>query len=84
MTTKLCKTSVHKKARTISSGFLRVINTFVLTPRQGIATERRTSFRSIVLHHENDNSTPVGGMASDQAHKSTSVWFVQYSRGIIS
>ena len=68
MTTKLCKTNPYKKARAISSGFLRVINTFVLTPRQGLA-DKRTSFRSVMKHHENDDSTTVSGIASVQAAK---------------
>lgn len=68
MTTTPRKTSAHKKARAISSGFLGLINTFVLTPRQGLA-DKRTSFRTVAKHHENDNSTTVSGIASVQAAK---------------
>jgi len=46
MTTTPRKTSVLKKARAVSSGFLERIDIFVLTPRQGIAG-RRTSFESV-------------------------------------
>lgn len=70
MTTTPRKTSAHKKARAIRSGFLELINTLVLTPRQGLAG-KLTSFRSVVKYHENDNSTPVGGLAPTQAQKPT-------------
>lgn len=79
MTTTLRKTSAHKKARAISSGFLRVINTFVLTPRQGLAG-KRTSFRIVVKHHENDDSTSIGDLASTQTQKPTSIWFLTRSQ----
>lgn len=79
MTTTPRKTSAHKKARAISSGFLGLINTFVLTPRQGLA-DKRTSFRTVAKHHENDNSTPVGDLASTQAQKSASIWFLTRSQ----
>ena len=79
MTTTPRKKNAHKKARAISSGFLRAINTFVLTPRQGLA-DKRTSFRTVAKYHENDNSTPVGDLASIQAQKSTLVWFLTRSQ----
>lgn len=79
MTTTPRKTDAHKKARAISSGFLRVINTFVLTPRQGLA-DKRTSFRAVVKHHESDNSTSAGNLTSIQAQKSTLVWFLTRSQ----
>lgn len=69
MTTTPRKTSAHKKARAISSGFLGLINTFVLTPRQGLA-DKRTSFRTVAKHHENDNSTTVSDIASVRVAKS--------------
>ena len=69
MTTTPHKTNAHKKARAISSGFLRVINTFVLTPRQGLAG-KQTSFRSVMKHHENYDSTPAGDIASVRVAKS--------------
>lgn len=68
MTTTPRKMNAHKKARAISSGFLGPINTFVLTPRQGLA-DKRTSFRSVIKHHENDDSTPANDLASIQAHR---------------
>jgi hypothetical protein len=79
MTTTPRKTNAHKKARAISSGFLRVINTFVLTPRQGLA-DKRTSFRAVVRNHESDNSIFVYELASIQAQKSTLVWFLTRSQ----
>ncbi len=79
MTTTLRKTFRHKKARAISSGFLRAINTFVLTPRQGLA-DKRTSFRTVVRNHESDDSTSAGNLASIQAQKSTLVWFLTHSQ----
>lgn len=69
MTTTPRRTNAHKKARALSSGFLRVISTFVLTPRQGLA-DKRTSFKTVVRNHENDNSTPVGDIASVRVAKS--------------
>lgn len=69
MTTTLRKTFRHKKARAISSGFLKLINTFMLTPRQGIAA-KRTSFRSVMEYHENDDSTFVSDIASVRVAKS--------------
>ena len=66
MTTTPRKTNAHKKARALSSGFLELINTFVLIPRQELA-DKRTSFRSVMKHHENDDSTPV-------CEKSKSLW----------
>ncbi len=68
------KTNSHKKARVVSSGFLELINTFVLTPRQGIAG-KQTSFRSMVKHHRSDSSTPVSEIVPTQVCKSTSVCF---------
>ena len=79
MTTTLRRKNVHKKARAISSGFLGLINTFVLTPRQGLA-DKRTSFRTVAKYHENDNSTPAGNLASTQAQKSASIWFLTRSQ----
>lgn len=79
MTTTPRKTSVHKKARAIRSGFLGLINTFVLTPRQGLA-DKRTSFRTVAKHHENDNSTPVGDLAPIQARKPMLIWFLVRSQ----
>ena len=68
MTTTLRRKNVHKKARALSSGFLELINTFVLTPRQGLA-DKRTSFKTVVKNHENDNSTSAYDLASTQAHR---------------
>lgn len=68
MTTTLRRKNVHKKARALSSGFLELINTFVLTPRQGLA-DKRTSFKTVVRNHENDNSTSAYDLASTQAHR---------------
>ena len=68
MTTTPRKTNAHKKARALSSGFLRVINTFVLIPRQGLA-DKRTSFGSVMKHHTNDSSTPVCDITSVRAAK---------------
>lgn len=79
MTTTLRKTFRHKKARAISSGFLKLINTFMLTPRQGIAG-KQTPFTSMAKHHESDNSTSAGNLASIQAQKSTLVWFLTHSQ----
>ena len=79
MTTTPRRKNVHKKARAISSGFLELINTFVLTPRQGIA-DKRTSFRSVVKRHENDDSTPVGDLAPTQAQKPMSIWILTRSQ----
>ena len=67
------KTNAHKKARAISSGFLGLIKTFVLTPRQGLA-DKQTSFRSVMKHHENNDSTPASDIASVQAQKPTPIW----------
>ena len=69
MTTTLRKTNAHKKARALSSGFLRVVNTFVLTPRQGLA-DKRTSFRTVMKHHKNNDTTIVESIASNQLRKS--------------
>ena len=69
MTTTLRRKNVHKKARAISSGFLGLINTFVLTPRQGLADKRTSLFRTVAKYHENDNSTPVCDITSVQAAK---------------
>ena len=69
MTTALRKTDSHKKARAISSGFLKLINTFMLTPRQGLA-DKRTSFRSVVKNHEGNDTTPVSDIASVRVAKS--------------
>ncbi len=79
MTTPLHKTNSHKKARAISSGFLVLINTFVLIPRQGLAG-KQTPFRSVVKHHENDNSITVCKIAPVRADKSTSAWFLTLSQ----
>lgn len=79
MTTTPRKTSAHKKARAIRSGFLGLINTFVLTPRQGLA-DKRTSFRTVAKYHENDNSTPVGDLAPIQARKPMLIWFLVRSQ----
>lgn len=68
MTTTPRKTNSHKKARALSSGFLELINTFVLTPRQGLA-DKPTSFKTVVRNHENDNSTSAYDLASTQAHR---------------
>lgn len=68
MTTTPRRTNVHKKARALSSGFLELINTFVLTPRQGLA-DKPTSFKTVVRNHENDNSTSAYDLASTQAHR---------------
>ena len=76
MTTTLRRKNVHKKARALSSGLLELINTFVLTPRQGLA-DKRTSFRSVMKHHTNDGSTPVCDITSVQVakcDKSKSLW----------
>ena len=69
MTTTLRRKNVHKKARAISSGFLELINTFVLTPRQGLADKRTSLFRTVAKYHENDNSTPVCDITSVKAAK---------------
>ena len=69
MTTTLRKTNAHKKARALSSGFLRVVNTFVLTPRQRLA-DKRTSFRTVMKHHKNNDTTIVESIASNQLRKS--------------
>ena len=69
MTTTLRKTNAHKKARALSSGFLRVVNTFVLTPRQGLA-DKRTSFRTVMKHHENNDTTILESIAPNQLRKS--------------
>ncbi|KRG34222.1 MULTISPECIES: hypothetical protein [unclassified Psychrobacter] len=79
MTTTPRKTNSHKKARAIRSGFLELINTFVLTPRQRLAA-KLTSFRSVVKRHENDNSITVCEIAPVQADKSTSIWFLTTSQ----
>lgn len=63
MTTTPRKNNNHKKARAISSGFLELINTFVLNPRQGLAHKRRL-FRSLVKNHTEDNSITVCDIAS--------------------
>lgn len=76
MTTTPRKTNSHKKAQAIRSGFLAMINTFVLTPRQGLAT----TFMSAVKHHENDDSTPVGDLAHIQARKPMLIWFLVLSQ----
>lgn len=76
MTTTLRKTHIYKKARAISSGFLGLINTFMLTPRQGIA-DKRTSFRSAIKRHENDHSITICDIAFSRADKSKSAWFIQ-------
>lgn len=68
MTTTPRKTNAHKKARAISSGFSRAINTLVLTPRQGLA-DKRPSFKKVVRNHESDNSTSAGNLASIQVHR---------------
>ena len=74
MTTALRKTDSHKKARAISSGFLKLINAFMLTPRQGLA-DKRTSFRSVVKNHEGNDTTSVDDLAYIQTQKSTSTCF---------
>lgn len=79
MTTAPCKTNSHKKARAIRSGFLELINTLVLTLRQGLA-DKLKSFRSVVKHHENDDSTPIGDLAPIQAQKPMSIWFLTRSQ----
>ena len=79
MTTLLHKTNAHEKARAISSGFWELTNTFVLIPQQELAG-KRTSFRTVVKHHENDDSTPIGDLASTQAQKPTSIWFLTRSQ----
>ena len=79
MTTTLRKTNAHKKARALSSGFLGLIKTLVLTPRQGLAGKQKP-FRSVVKHHENDNSITVCKIAPVRADKSTSVWFLTLSQ----
>ena len=79
MTTIPRKTNSHKKARAIRSGFLGLINTLVLTPRQGLAGKLK-SFRSVVKHHENDDSTPVGDLAPTQAQKPMSIWLLTRSQ----
>ena len=76
MTTLLHKTNIHKKARVISSGFWELINTFVLTPQQGLAG-KLTSFRSVVKHYESDDSTTICDIASTRTYKSISVCFTQ-------
>lgn len=73
MTTTPRKTGIYKKARAISSGFLVLINTFVLTPRQGIAG-RRISFKLRMKHHTDDHSTTVCSIASIQTYESIQVW----------
>ena len=73
MTTLLHKTNAHEKARALSSGFLELINTFLLTPQQGLAT----SFMSVVNNHTEDNSITVCDITSVQAakcDKSKSLW----------
>jgi len=62
MTTIPRKTNSHKKAQAISPGFFELINTFALTPRQGIANKRK-SFRTVVKNHIKDNSIPDHGIA---------------------
>ena len=79
MTTTPRKTNAHKEARAISSGFLRAINTFVLTPRQGLA-DKRPSFKTVVKNHENDHSISADNLASIQVQKSTLVWFLTRSQ----
>ena len=79
MTTTPRKTNSHKKARAIRSGFLELINTLVLTPRQGLAGKLKP-FRSVVKHHENDNSITVCDLAPTQAQKPTSIWFLVHSQ----
>lgn len=74
MTTLLHKTHSHKKARAISSGFLELINIFMLTPRQGLA-DKRTSFRSVVKNHEGNDTAPVDDLAYIQTQKYTSTCF---------
>lgn len=69
MTTLLHKTSTHEKARAISSGFLELIKALTPTPRQGLAS-KRTSFRSVMKHHENNDTTIVESIASNQLRKS--------------
>lgn len=73
MTTTLRKTHIYKKARAMSSGFLKL--TFELTPRQGLA-----KFRSVAKHHTEDNSITVCGIAFFRAGKSKSAWFLQCKR----
>ena len=79
MTTLQRKMNSHKKARAISSGFLGLINTFVLIPRQGIAG-KRTLLRSVVEHHENDNSITTPDIALVWLDKSVAVRFLQPSQ----
>ena len=76
MTTTLRRKNVHKKAQAISSGFLELIKTFVLTPRQGLA-DKRIPFRSVVKYHESDNSITACDITSVRAakcDKSKSLW----------
>ncbi|MGP5493368.1 MULTISPECIES: hypothetical protein [Psychrobacter] len=71
MTTTLRKTNAHKKARTLSSGFLELIKAFVPTPPQGLASE----YISLVMDHKNNDSTTVLDITFAQAHKPMPVWF---------
>lgn len=73
MTTLLHKKNAYKKARAISSGFWELINTFVLTPQQGLAG-KLTSFRSVMKHHKNNDSTSVIDITCSQARKPMTVW----------
>ena len=76
MTTTPRKTNSHKKARAIRSGFLKLINTFVLTPRQGLAI----LFMSVVKNHTKDNSITLCEIAPTRADKPTSVCFLTPSQ----
>lgn len=80
MTTIPRKTNSHKKAQAISPGFFELINTFALTPRQGIANKRK-SFRTVVKNHAEDNSITVGGVkpVSVWVDESSALWFLQPS-----
>ena len=75
MTTTPRKTSAHKKARAIRSGFLELINTLVLTPRQGLAG-KLTLFMLVMKHHENNDSTSVIDITFARTYKSQVVWLI--------
>lgn len=74
MTTTLRKTHIYKKARAISSGFLKLI-TFMLTPRQVLAG-KLTLFMLVMKHHENNDSTSVIDITFARTYKSQVVWLM--------
>lgn len=74
MTTIPRKAGTHKKARAISSGSLKFVNNYVPSTRQALAGER-ISFRTMVIHHGNDNTISSGGMAANRVYKAEPLWF---------